>query len=559
MNGLVYAWMMHTPSQVSAAGFSASLSRSGSTRLVIPVVPAQAVWRDEVVALCRRDDSTQARVLALVLRDPGLCWQVLATAQEGQRQRGREGTMRDVSHALVSLGMSRVAETLARAPVLLPSHPLAAELSALLVQARMAGLIARQCATHAMMKNLEEVYLGAMLLMALPLSLMLADSDRWRQLQEAPGPVREKQLWGDTLAGLTQARVAMWPLPAAMREMLTPPIQDPLLLCARLARGDRAAAQGHGPARVLVMLANHVAMQMMQGWHNHRTGRACRMLAGFLGVSTQRAHQIMVTAALDVSRWSPDMPSLAGAPEGGSVSAEAVLNRCSPAPAAGLLSPEHGLPGPERLCALSLPLWVAVQSRERPSSAAVPATGLLNPPPVPRAAPSSRSPKPELVRQAMVLLRDALADIRDAQVLFNLLIMTVHYGLAVQRAEMWLLNGDRSRLVRYAAAGDGLAEKSLSLDAAGQHLFRTVLTGKVLFWLNADNRVRYEALLPAEWKQSYQARECVAMPLSNTTGKPVGLVYVDNGDQAIERDTVAAINRLLMMGQRALLGLRKKT
>lgn len=139
-------------------------------------------------------------------------------------------------------------------------------------------------------------------------------------------------------------------------------------------------------------------------------------------------------------------------------------------------------------------------------------------------------------------------------------LLTLHNTLCFQRVCFLLLAPDRSKLVSKVnlfsePADDSL--KKLAIDVKEKNLFSHLMGKPQSFRLSNENFEKIWVAVPGTVKSlTHSERFCCASVYS--MGKPLGLIYVDDGGKEISGDVFKLFQQLVMMLNKGLELLSKK-
>lgn len=146
----------------------------------------------------------------------------------------------------------------------------------------------------------------------------------------------------------------------------------------------------------------------------------------------------------------------------------------------------------------------------------------------------------------------------NINVLFELILESVHRGLGMDRTFFALVSPDRRFLKEksshgWAAAGSHLPIQ-IELDAQPPNLFVHVLNQSDVQWLKPDTEPAAQSLFTQPVQAVLGMQECFLFPLS-LNRKPIGLIYADRATSgnALDQESFGHFRQL---GQQAMIGLR---
>ncbi|BBL72188.1 HDOD domain-containing protein [Methylogaea oryzae] len=173
------------------------------------------------------------------------------------------------------------------------------------------------------------------------------------------------------------------------------------------------------------------------------------------------------------------------------------------------------------------------------------------------AAVAATDPSAQLIRMHQDIT-NLLSGQFNINVLFELILESIHRGLGMDRTFFALVSPDRRFLKEksshgWAAAGSHLPIQ-VELDAQPLHLFMHALNQSEALWIKPDSDAEARNLFTQPIQTVLGRQECFLFPLS-LTRKPIGLLYADRATsgQALDPENFGHFRQL---GQQAMIGLR---
>lgn len=173
------------------------------------------------------------------------------------------------------------------------------------------------------------------------------------------------------------------------------------------------------------------------------------------------------------------------------------------------------------------------------------------------AAPAAADPNAQLIRMHQDIT-NLLSGQFNINVLFELILESVHRGLGMDRTFFALVSPDRRFLKEKSSHGWATAGSHLpiqiELDAQPTHLFAHALNQTDALWLKPDTEADAQNLFTQPIQAVLGLQECFLFPLS-LNRKPIGLIYADRATSGNPLNQ-EIFGHFRQLGQQAMIGLR---
>lgn len=450
-------------------------------RLATVALPVLDETRQQVSQLLNRQNSSNADLQRVIIRDPGYALALFRMLN--QLPNAPREPVSTLSHALALLGTDQISQATQQLPGL-KDYPAGEPRKALLAGYSRAGHAACYVAAWGRIlgfSNTEELATAALFS---DLAALLLWNQATRQMEQVElmtrrGQARiqaEQSLFGFQLNQLSLALAEGWGLSNLVSESLQP----------------TGAFQTRSLA---VMLAATLARESSQDWYSSQTLQLIELVAELTRTGLDQAAAGVHTLAAEAARALHTLPlplAISGLMPG-------MRNK----------PPEHNMRRDDR----KLSRKTGPTADGAPPPALIPDKSLT----VSTCGSASPAKGPASTRQQRLesLLRE----------------LKVHTG--VERVMVALLNGDGSRLTAKYITG---ASKSAALrrfqhPVEGRHLFSLMLKKPLGVWLNPDNRQKLLPLLSDEARQTLNTDGFYISSLF-VKNRPLGILYAERDDPA---------------------------
>lgn len=506
-------------------------------------LPVLGSSKAAVLQLLAAPDPVVSEVAREIARDPAMTQHVVLGAWERQQQSKRQRDIRTLEQAINMLGLQATEKRLATQPVLSNDHlklePVQRYLSALM-QSQYAAELARQWAVVQLHRNVDEVWLAALLFNQVTWFLALRGQRFLSQCADAlaadkPVLDTEKQVFNATLIDVTrQFTDSHCPLDNLYQALLPGSLPDARSLI-RIRKGDIDLIRKWATKPpVWVYYANHLAGYFLMHGANAHLEKRLLILGGMLRHSEVATWQSFREAAIEVSR-NTRLPAVT--------------------PAARLMTDSL----PVRDISLTLPVWVALPARSLPAKAPAPPleqTQALVP--AQPAAPTMAEPPH---RRFLALLADDSTPFKDLHELLNFLAIGLCRTLFFNRVEILLFTPDRTQLMSHYHAGLSADSplRRLRITIGNNALLRQMMQAPVVLHINSLNAGKYWPHVPETIRLTEPKPELIlgsvflgerpiALVIADREGKPIADKQRDNAAQMIKQAS-ACLRRLAQSRQ----------